>query len=259
MAINDILKTVPDAKSFGAVQPLPTIDAEEVFKAIESRRSVRVFTEEQIPESVMRRCLKAATLAPNSSNMQPWEMHWVRSADKKSQLIEACLGQPTAKNAAELVVFVARTRTWPQMRKRMLAHFSTQTNVPQSALDYYQKLIPLALEQGPLGLIGLGKKIVLFLRGLTKPTPRGPTSQNEMLIWANKTVALACENYMIAMRASGFDTCPMEGFDAVRVAKLLNLPSDASVVMVISAGKRAPNGVYGPQIRFEDSLFIKEH
>ena len=80
-----------------------------------------------------------------------------------------------------------------------------------------------------------------------------------MVVWASKTVALACQNFMIAMRASGFDTCPMEGFDAVRVTKLLNLPRDARIVMVISAGQRAPNGVYGPQIRFDDSLFIKEH
>ena len=50
----------------------------------------------------------------------------------------------------------------------------------------------------------------------------------------------------------------MEGFDAQRVQKILNLPKDAYVVMVIGAGEKAPNGIYGPRIRFERSSFIKE-
>jgi nitroreductase len=255
MAGDDIFKKIPEV---GYVENLPDIDANEVFKAIETRRSVRVFTDEKVPESVVRKCLRAATLAPNSSNMQPWEMHWVRTPEKRNLLIEACLSQPAAKTSAELVVFVARTRTWPEMRKRMLAHLATQPKVPKSATEYYEKLVPLAYEQGPLNLIGMGKTVAMYLRGFVKPTPRRPTSQADMVTWASKTVALACENYMIAMRACGYDTCPMEGFDEVRIAKLLNLPSDAYPVMVISAGKRAANGVYGPQIRFDEALFIKE-
>jgi nitroreductase len=242
----------------GGDETLPTINAEEFFKVIETRRSVRVYTKDPIPEEVVRRCLRAATLAPNSSNMQPWEMYWVRDAAKREKLVDACLSQPAARTAAELVVFVARTRSWPEMRKRMLDTFSKQKDVPKAALDYYQKLIPLALEQGPLGVLGAVKKVVMFARGLSKPTPRGPASASDMEVWAQKSVALACENYMLAMRASGFDTCPMEGFDESRIRSILQLPSDAHVVMVISAGKRAANGIYGPRIRFEESLFIKE-
>jgi nitroreductase len=79
-----------------------------------------------------------------------------------------------------------------------------------------------------------------------------------MRVWAHKTTALACENYMLAMRAHGYDTCPMEGFDEVKIRRVLQLPSDAEVTMVISAGKRAKDGVYGPRVRFERELFIKE-
>jgi nitroreductase len=59
-------------------------------------------------------------------------------------------------------------------------------------------------------------------------------------------------------RAHGFDSCPMEGIDQKRVKKLLALPRDAQIPMVIGVGKRAPNGVYGPWIRFNRSLFVKE-
>ena len=39
----------------------------EFFKVVEKRRSVRKFTDKEVPEEIMRKCLKAATLAPNSS------------------------------------------------------------------------------------------------------------------------------------------------------------------------------------------------
>ena len=63
---------------------------------------------------------------------------------------------------------------------------------------------------------------------------------------------------MLAFRAHGFDSCPMEGFDSTRVKKLLDLPKEDVITMVISAGKRAPNGVYGPRIRFDRKLFVQK-
>ena len=61
------------------------------------------------------------------------------------------------------------------------------------------------------------------------------------------------------MAAINYDTCPMEGYDSARVKKILKLPKDAVVTMIISAGKRASNGVYGPRIRMDKDLFLFEH
>ena len=78
-----------------------------------------------------------------------------------------------------------------------------------------------------------------------------------MKIWAHKSTALACENLMLSLRAYGYDSCPMEGMDSYKIKKLLNLPRKAQITMVISAGKRAENGVYGNQVRFDSKHFIK--
>ena len=43
-----------------------------------------------------------------------------------------------------------------------------------------------------------------------------------------------------------------------RIKKLLGLSSPAEISMVISSGKRAENGVYGKQIRFDSNYFIHE-
>ncbi|MBX9839885.1 nitroreductase family protein [Silvanigrella sp.] len=237
----------------------PKINSEEFKKVITSRRSVRVFTKTSIPENIMNECLDLALLAPNSSNLQPWEFYWVRSKDKKQELVKACLSQPAASTAAELIVCVARTNTWKQNAKKMLNLLESQGDkVPKTAIDYYKKIVPLAYTQGFLSIIGTIKKPILYIRGLKTPTPRNPVSNSDMVLWATKTCALAAENLMLALRAHSFDSCPMEGFDAKRIQKILKLPKDAYVVMVIGAGEKAPNGVYGPRIRFERSSFIKE-
>ncbi|WP_313791584.1 nitroreductase family protein [Allomuricauda sp. SCSIO 64092] len=54
---------------------------------------------------------------------------------------------------------------------------------------------------------------------------------------------------MISMAAIGYDTCPMEGSDTLRIKKILGLPWGAEINMVIGCGVRAENGVYGPRFR----------
>ena len=129
---------------------------------------------------------------------------------------------------------------------------------PKSVKKYYGKIVPLAYQQGFLSIKGYVKKIAMEIRGLKKPTPREPYNKRGMAIWAHKSTALACENLMLSLRAYGYDSCPMEGMDSSKIKKLLGLRSPAEISMVISAGKRAENGVYGKQIRFKSEYFIHE-
>lgn len=230
----------------------------EFFKVVKSRRSVRVFEKEQIPESDVRDCIEAALLAPNSSNLQPWEFYWVRSSEKKAKLVEACFSQPAAATASDLIVCVARTKTWRRNRNLLLASLRAQEGVPRSALKYYEKIVPMIYTVGFLGAVARLRSVLFFFAGMFRPVPREPSSVAELKSWAIKTTALACENLMLAFRAKGFDSCPMEGMDSRRVRKLLELPSDAVVVMVVGAGRRAKGGVYGPRMRLDPSLFTFE-
>lgn len=256
MSNDSVFTKVPE---FKYSEPAMDTNPDEFVKVVESRRSVRVYLDEPIPEAIVNKCLDLALLAPNSSNLQAWEFHWVRSPQKKQAVVEACFSQPAARTAPEIIVAVGRTKTYKKNAKQMLAEFSKSNfKVPKSALDYYEKLAPLAYNMGPFGIFGLIKKLLFFVVGFFRPVPREPSSMNDMKIWATKSTALACENLMLAFRAYGYDTCPMEGLDSKRVRKILNLPSDAIVVMAISAGKRAPNGIYGPRLRFDRKEFIIE-
>ena len=236
---------------------LPKIDYKEFEKVIKSRRSIRFFTSEIIPENVIKNSLDNALLAPNSSNLQVWEIYWVKNLNKKKRLVKACLSQAAASTAKELFVFVARPDNWKRNNKLMLDHIK-KNNLNSKLLNYYSKITKIVYSQGLFNIFGLIKKILVTIIGLFRAIPREPTSFSEMKIWSQKSIALACQNFMLSMRAYGYDTCPMEGMDSLKVKKILNLPRKAQISMVIGAGKRdIEKGVTVDQIRFDKNLFIK--
>jgi len=63
---------------------------------------------------------------------------------------------------------------------------------------------------------------------------------------------------MLSMSAEDHDTCPVEGMDSKRLKKLLNLPRKAEINMVISCGKRIPEGIYGDRFRIPLSEMVKQ-
>lgn len=233
----------------------PAVDVNEFRKVVESRRSVRRFTDEEVPQTVIDDCLDMAMLAPNSSNLQPWEFYVVRSPELKAKLAEACLGQNAATTANVLIPIIARTNTWKKNSLRNIEYWPEET-MPKIVRTYYSKVAPIHYNQGPLGALGLAKKAAGLIAGLKRAVPRGPYSISEMKAWAVKSTALAAENMMLGFRAHGFDTCPMEGFDERRVRKLLKLPDDAIVTMILGVGRRAPNGIYHRRYRFPREEFV---
>ena len=63
---------------------------------------------------------------------------------------------------------------------------------------------------------------------------------------------------MLAITAQGYSSLPMEGFDEVRVKKILGLGGESSLVMIIAVGRENPEGVYGPRLRLDPKLFLFE-
>ena len=249
-------------KMFSSVQSAPEkavdmapMDADAFYQVVDSRRSTRIYAEDSIPEDVIERVVGAAQKAPNSSNLQCWELYRVNSPENKKRLVDACLGQPAASTAPELFVFVARPDLWRRNNAWTLAEFDRRGNMPERAYQYFTKITKIAYTQGPFAWV---KRIWFPIRGLTQATPREPIGWADMRVWAHKSTALSAAHFMLAMRAEGFDTCPMEGMDSRRVKSLLGLPSRAEICMVVSAGRRTEKGVYGERFRFHRDTFYQE-
>lgn len=246
----------PDKKRH--YEPAPQdIDVDNFRKVIESRRSVRKFTKTPIPEDVLDACLDLALLAPNSSNLQPWTFYVVQNPAKKKRLVKACMSQLAAKTASELIICVARTDRIDEMAKRNVNEFP-YPEAPAAIKKYY-KYIPYNYKTGYLNVFGNFKKVAFKVaRTLDKQMPVSAFSPSDAKLWATKTTALACENLVLALRAYGFDSCMMEGFDEPMVRDILSLNDQQYPVMVIGAGERAKDGVFFPQYRFDRELFIQK-
>ena len=232
----------------------------DFFDLVNKRRSVRKFSNEKVPEEVIKKSLKAAVLAANSSNLQPWEFYWVKDSDKRKQLVNACFSQNAAKTAQDLVVAVSRIDTWKRNKDLIIQDYKNRDKFLPIVEKYYNRVVPVSYFYDFIGLVGIIKKIIfsfISIIGLFKPVLRGPVFKSDLFEIVTKTTALACQNFMMALVAQGYDSCPMEGFDEKRVKKILNLNNKSHVVMVLAVGKADPKEIYGERFRIDDNLVIK--
>ncbi|MEM9771821.1 MAG: nitroreductase family protein, partial [Cyanobacteria bacterium P01_D01_bin.73] len=54
---------------------------------------------------------------------------------------------------------------------------------------------------------------------------------------AMRSCGMAAQTIMLAAKAMGYDSCPMDGFDFDAVGKLINLPEDHAISMFVVVGK----------------------
>jgi len=221
---------------------------------IQRRRSNRKFDANiEVPDDVIIRSLERSILSPNSSNMQLWEFQWIKDPALKESFTALCLDQNAARTAKQLVVFVTRKDLWKQRAawnyNKIKEGINGEPNTAQKrGLDYYGKLMPLAYRSDIFGITTLIRRALCFFMGLRKPFMRfgGKADQR---VTVHKSCALAAQTFMLSIAAEGFESCPMEGFDAVRVKRALGLPSGAEINMIIAVGKGTEAGVWGPRFR----------
>ncbi len=236
-----------------------------VSEAIEYRRSVRIFKDQDLDTEKVKKCLVNASLAPNSSNMQTWEFLHITDNNIIKSLAKACFDQNAAKTANQLVVFVVRKDLW---RKRAKANINFLNSVFDShakdradrrrnaALKYYKVLIP-TMYTSFFGLLGILRYMFFNIIGLFRPIFR-QVRRSDMRIVSHKSTALAAQNFMLSMAEIGYDTCAMEGSDTTRVKKILKLPSSVEINMIVGCGIRHEKGIYTERFRIPFNQIYKE-
>lgn len=222
------------------------------------RRAVRHYDEHKLlDETVVRRCLELATLAPSSSNMQLWECYHVTNRDVLNKLTHAQLNQQTAATAQQMVVFVTR-RDKHRAHAKAVKNFEIENvkrNSPQEKHEkrikkwrlYYNFVMPLFYTRF-CGILGLLRKLLAQVIGIFHPIVRQVT-EADCRITVHKSCALAAQTFMLAMSEAGYDTCPVEGFDSWLVKRALHLPYHTEINMIITCGVRLPDGVWGDRFR----------
>lgn len=197
------------------------------FDAIEARRAIKLFDPAvKIPPEDEKRLLDAARLAPTAFNMQNWRFVIVRDPAMRQRIRQLAWNQPQMTDASLLVVLCADLKAWQKQPQRYWEH------APEAFRDQ--------LVQSMLG----------FYQG------REEVQRDE----AMRSISLAAMNLMLAAQDLGYDSCPMDGFDFEGVAKLINLPENHIIGMIVTIGKKAdevwPRGsrLADHEVIFEDSF-----
>lgn len=175
-----------------------------VIEAIEARRAVKHFDpEHRMTEAEVGELMRLAVLSPSAFNIQNWRFVLVRDPELRKQVRAVAWDQAQVTDASLLVVLCADLKAWEKAPERYWA------GAPQPVRDY---LVP-AIDQ--------------YYRG------REWVQRDEGM----RSCGIAAQTLMLAAKAMGYDSCPMDGFDYGEVGRLLNLPADHAVVMFVAIGK----------------------
>ncbi|MFG5381866.1 nitroreductase family protein [Yoonia sp. R2-816] len=229
-------------------------------KTVHGRRAIRIFDGVPIPENVMRDCLQDAILAPSSSNLQCYEIYWVRDDDMRKRMAPLCLNQPAAATAGDLLIIVSRGDLWQTHLKNLTDIMTDHGKKPLTGpvRDYYENTIPMLMKTDRFGLHNLMRRVVFWYKSRSEPTVNGPVSRADHRVYGHIQASLAAENLMLSLAAHGYESCPIGGIDKRGIRKLLGLPSRAEPTLVIGAGTGKPEGLFSARARLPFDDLIKQ-
>ncbi len=84
----------------------------EITRSLKDRKSVRVFTEKEIEESIKNEILLSAVNAPTAGNQQLYTILDIRDKELRKKLSVTCDDQPFIADAKFLLIFCADFKKW---------------------------------------------------------------------------------------------------------------------------------------------------
>jgi nitroreductase len=89
-----------------------------LYEVMMKRRSVRVFKDQEISESIIEQLVDVANQAPTGGNIQPLSIILVRNSEGRKKLAELSGGQPWVKGAPLTMIFCLdfyRIKKWAEL------------------------------------------------------------------------------------------------------------------------------------------------
>jgi len=86
----------------------------DVMEAIRSRRSIRKFRPEPIPDEKLKMILEAGRLAPSAGNRQPWLFVVVKDPERKRSIAKATDNQTFIADASVIIVTLGDPNASPR-------------------------------------------------------------------------------------------------------------------------------------------------
>jgi nitroreductase len=98
----------------------------DLFVAVKTRRSVRVFLGEPLPAGSLDRLLETVNLAPSAGDLQAFEIYQVQDAGVKEALVHAAYDQDFIEQAPVVLVFCSNPARSKRYGERGASLYSVQ-------------------------------------------------------------------------------------------------------------------------------------
>ncbi len=176
-----------------------------VEEAIQTRRAVKAYDAEfQLSREEKDELLRLALLAPSAFNLQHVRLVEVSDSALRAQIREVGWNQAQMTDASMLVVVCAKLDSWEADVRRVWE------GAPEQVQDY------------------MAGAIDSYYRD------KSQVQRDETM----RSCGLMAQTLMLAARGKGLDSCPMDGFDFEAVARLINLPANHVIGLMVAVGKR---------------------
>ena len=176
-----------------------------VSDAMRRRRAIKWYDpSHKMSEAEFRNLMELVILAPTAFNIQNWRFVRVTDPEQRQAIRAVAWDQAQITDASELLVLCFDQQSWQKDPQ------SYWREAPKEVQDF---LVPA---------------IAQYYRG------REQVQRDEGM----RSCGIAAMSIMLLAQEMGYDTCPMDGFDYDAVAKIIHLPEDHEICMMVAIGKR---------------------
>ncbi len=195
----------------------------DTFEAIRSRRAIKKFDSTyKMSDEQINTLMNLTILSPTSYNQQNWRFITVIDQSIKDKISVAARNQSQPSDGSLVIVLCGNLNAW---NENPLRYWRNSTSEKQ---EHVQNALRVKYAESP-------------------------QNQRDEAI---RSCGFAGQTIMLAARQMGLDSCPMVGFEYDELAKIINLPDDHLIVLMIVVGKAAePANPRGGQLAKDEVVF----
>ncbi|VDG97709.1 Putative NAD(P)H nitroreductase yodC [Lysinibacillus sphaericus] len=201
--------------------------SETISTLIKERRSVRKYDPDfTIEKNEILKMLEQATLAPSTSNLQPWEFLVFLDAEERKDLRKIAYNQEQIETASAVIAVLGDK-------------------------EFYKNIDPVYDSMSEAGFVDEASKAVL-VGNAHKAYPHAPEESRKNM--ATFDSGLAAMQFMLIAKERGYATGPMGGFDKVKFAQRFNISERYFPIVLITLGKENAPAYSTTRIAIEDKV-----
>lgn len=199
-------------------------------EAVEQRRATPSFDGKPIPDADLKKILDAGLHAPSGYNLQPWRFVVVRTPEQRRRLRGASFNQAKVEEASAVIVACGDKDGWRTDLDEMI-RMGREGGMTEGYAEQARVNIPEYLGNHP-----------------------------NLTAWLNRHVMIALTTMMWMAETMGYDTAPMEGYEADKVSEVLRLPLSYEVVALLAIGHlKGPDKFNGGRFSMQRTVFDGEY